>query len=103
MARTLNRFVEDTQRRFSELNTTIGILVTRDLYEAHRAAILDDLRQLQAELKAERDGRQADQKAEREGRAADRRMVHGALVAAALSLIVTIVAAAFVVALGLKP
>lgn len=102
VARTLNRFVEDTQRRFSELNATIGILVTRDLYEAHRTAMQEDIRELQAELKAEREERAADQKTERESRAADRRMVQGALIAAGLSLIVTVVAAALVLALGLK-
>jgi hypothetical protein len=91
VARTLNRFVEDTQRRFSELNATIGILVTRDLYEAHRTALLEDIAQLREELKTDRDRK-----------AADRRMVVGSLIAAGLSLIVTIVAAALVLALGLK-
>ena len=91
VARTLNRFVEDTQRRFAELNTTIGILVTRDLYEAHRTALLEDIAQLREELKGERDRK-----------AADRRMILGAVIAAVLSLIVTIVGTALVLALGLK-
>ncbi|MGP4092921.1 hypothetical protein [Nonomuraea sp. KM90] len=84
--------MEDTQRRFSELNATIGILVTRDLYEAHRTALLEDIAQLREDLKTER-----------ERKAADRRMVVGALIAAGLSLIVAIVAAALLLALGLKP
>ena len=113
VARTLNRFVEDTQRRFAELtadnqrryaelNTTIGILVTRDLYEAHRTALLEDIAQLRDELKAEREGRAADKKTDQDSRAADRRMVQGALIAAGLSLAVTLIAAALVLALGLK-
>lgn len=88
VARTLDRFVEDTQRRFAELNTTIGILVTRDLYEAHRAAMQEDIAQIREDLKTERDGKRA-----------DRRMVVSSLIAAGLSLIV----AALLLALGLKP
>ncbi|PZG53120.1 hypothetical protein C1I98_06065 [Spongiactinospora gelatinilytica] len=91
VARTLNRFVEDTQRRFSELSTTIHILVTRDLYEAHRSAMQEDIAQLRDELKAERDRKTA-----------DRRMVVAALISAGLSLIVAIVAAALLLALGIK-
>ncbi|MEU4578917.1 hypothetical protein [Nonomuraea sp. NPDC023979] len=102
VARTLNRFVEDTQRRFSDLNTTIGIFVTRDLYEAHRAAMQEDIKELQAEMKAEQDRRADEKKTEQDRRSADRRMAHSALIGAALSLIVTVVAAALVLALGLK-
>lgn len=102
VARTLNRFVEDTQRRFAELTAdnqrryaeltaTIGILVTRDLYEAHRTALLEDIAQLREELKTDR-----------ERKAAERRMVIGSIIAAILSIIVTVVAAALVLALGLK-
>lgn len=92
VARTLGRFADDTRTRFAELNSTISLMVTRDLYEAHRAAMQDDIKDLQAELKAER-----------ERKSADRRMVVSSMVAAGLSLIVTIVAAALLLALGLKP
>ncbi len=103
VARTLARFADDTRSRFAELNTAIGLMVTRDLYEAHRAAMQEDIRELHAQLKAERDARAADEKADRDSRAADRRMIQGALIAAGLSLVVTVVAAALVLALGLKP
>lgn len=97
----LDELQADTQRRFSELNTTIGIFVTRDLYEAHRTAMQEDLKELQAELKAEREARADERKTEQDRRAADRRMIVGALIGAALSLIVTITGAALVLALGL--
>jgi len=86
----LDELQADTQRRFSELNTTIGIFVTRDLYEAHRSAMQDDIAELQGELRAER-----------ERRVADRRMVHSALLAAGLSLLVSIIGGALMAALKL--
>ncbi|WP_326828980.1 hypothetical protein OIE13_28955 [Streptosporangium sp. NBC_01810] len=96
VARTLDRFERSTNARLAEVAASISLMVTRDLYEAHRAAMLDDIAQLRSELKTER-----------ECKAADRRMVtaaliSAALISAALSLVVAIVAAALLVAFRLN-
>ncbi|MCC5580572.1 hypothetical protein IMZ11_33640 [Microtetraspora sp. AC03309] len=92
LARTLERMDTELNRRLAEVAQTISQMVTRDLYEAHRAGLVEDIAQLREELKAERDKKTA-----------DRRMVVGALLAAGLSLIVTIVGAALVIAFKLNP
>ena len=80
VARTLERFERATTARFADLATSISLMVTRDLYEAHRTALLEDMGQIREELKTERDRR-----------AADRRMVVGSVLSAALAVVVAIV------------
>jgi len=77
-------------RRLAELAQAVSQMVTRDLYEAHRSAMHDDIAELRGELRAER-----------ERRVADRRMVHSALLAAGLSLLVSIIGGALMAALKL--
>ncbi|RBQ21631.1 hypothetical protein DP939_02660 [Spongiactinospora rosea] len=91
VGRTLSSFVLDTRERFAQLRASIDVMVTRDLYEAHRTAMQEDIVQLREELRTER-----------ERKAADRRMVVAALISAGLSLVVAIVAAALLLALGIK-
>ncbi|MFI6909868.1 hypothetical protein ACIBKY_52010 [Nonomuraea sp. NPDC050394] len=79
VARTLERFERTTNDRFASLATSITLMITRDLYEAHRTALLEDMGQLREDLKQERDRR-----------AADRRMVVSALLAAGLAIVVGI-------------
>lgn len=79
VARTLERFEKAANARFAELNAAISLMVTRDLYEAHRQAMERDISELWAELKGER-----------EKRAADRRMVVGTLLTAVLAVVVGI-------------
>ncbi|MFI6813784.1 hypothetical protein ACIBG7_15290 [Nonomuraea sp. NPDC050328] len=64
-------------------------MVTRDLYEAHRTALLEDLSQIREEQKREKDGR-----------AADRRMVLSALIAAALAFVIGILNVAVMNGIG---
>lgn len=79
VARTLERFERTTNDRFASLATAISLMITRDLYEAHRTALLEDLGQIRDELKREQDRR-----------GADRRMVVSALIAAGLAVLVGI-------------
>lgn len=91
VARTLERLELEVSRRLDQLAAAMSQMVTRDLHEAHRAALQEDITELRGELRGER-----------ERRAADRRMIVGALLAAGLSLVVTIVGGALVIALGWK-
>ncbi|MFE3452370.1 hypothetical protein ACFXJ8_25950 [Nonomuraea sp. NPDC059194] len=86
VARTLERFERTTNARFADLATSISLMITRDLYEAHRTALLEDIGQLREEMKADRD----DLKREQDRRTQDRRMVVSALIAAALAVLVGI-------------
>lgn len=99
LARTLERMETEINRRLAEMATTLSQMVMRDLYEAHRAAMQEDIDQLRQELKGVREERER----ERERQAASRRMVVGAFLAAALSLLVTIISTALMVALKLNP
>lgn len=80
VARTLDRFERTTNSRLTELATSLSLMVTRDLYEAHRAEMRDDISQLRDELKAERDRK-----------VADRRMVVGSFLTASLAIVVAII------------
>lgn len=91
VARTLERLEAEMSRRLDQLAQAMSQMVTRDLHDAHRAAMQEDIAEIREELRAER-----------ERRAADRRMVVSALLAAGLSVVVTIVSAALTIALGLK-
>ncbi len=91
VALTLERIESEFTRRFADLANSVSLMVTRDLYEAHRAAIQDDIADLRDQLKTER-----------ERKAADRRMVVSALLAAGLALLVAIVGAALLAGLKLK-
>lgn len=98
LARTLERMDHELNRRDVELNrrlaevaATLSQMVARDLYEAHRTGMQEDINQLREELKTERDRKTA-----------DRRMVISAFLAAALSLVVAIVGAALLIALKLN-
>lgn len=84
VARTLERFERTTNTRLSELATSLSLMVTRDLYDAHRAAMQDDINEVRAELKADR-----------ERKAADRRMVVSAFLAAALAVVVAVITTLF--------
>ncbi|MFI6477349.1 hypothetical protein ACIBH1_05415 [Nonomuraea sp. NPDC050663] len=79
VARTLERFERTTNDRFASLATAISLMITRDLYEAHRTALLEDIGQIRDELKREQDRR-----------GADRRMVVSALIGAGLAVLVGI-------------
>lgn len=92
LVRTLERMESELNRRLSEVAQALDNMVTRDLHEAHRTAILDDITEIRDQLKSER-----------ERRAADRRMVVGSILTAALSLLVGIVSAAITIALRLNP
>lgn len=98
LARVLSRFEADMRRRLDELTERLDDMVTKDLYEAHRTAVLDriggvvgDVEQLRQELDKERAERRA-----------DRRVIVGSAMGAALSLVVTVISAALIVAFGLK-
>lgn len=93
VARTLERFERTTNARFADLQTAISLMVTRDLYEAHRTALLEDMGQLRDEIKAEREARLADQKIADDRKAADRRMAVGAFLGAGLAIVVAVVTA----------
>src|SRR5690606_9739884 len=90
LARLIERMESEFSRRLAELAQAVSQMVTRDLYEAHRSAMQDDIAELRGELRAER-----------ERRVADRRMVHSALLAAGLSLLVSIIGGALMAALKL--
>jgi len=87
LVRTLERMETEINRRLADMATTLSQMVMRDLYEAHRAAMQEDIEQLRQEL---RDAREEREK-ERERQAGSRRMVVGAFLAAALSLLVAII------------
>lgn len=91
VARTLDRIESEFSRRFADLAQSVSLMITRDLYEAHRAAMQDDITDLRTQLTREADRR-----------AADRRMVHGAFITASLSILVTVVGAALVIAFRLS-
>jgi Flp pilus assembly protein TadB len=91
VARTLERFERSTNSRLAELATSISLMVTRDLYEAHRAAMQDDITDIREQLKTEQ-----------ERRVGDKRSINGAFISAGLSLLVAIVSAALLIAFGLK-
>ncbi|WP_214322101.1 hypothetical protein [Nonomuraea sediminis] len=91
VARTLERFERTTDARFGDLVTSISLMVTRDLYEAHRTEYRDDITQLREELKAEREHVREELKADRDRKASDRRMVVGALISAGLAVVVAII------------
>ncbi|HEX4818203.1 MAG TPA: hypothetical protein VFV66_36140 [Nonomuraea sp.] len=67
--------------------------------EAHQKAVEQRFTAVEAEVAELKEQRRTDD----EKRAADRRMVVGALIAAGLSLVVAVVAATLLLALGLKP
>jgi len=90
LARLIERMESEFSRRLAELAQAVSRMVTRDLYEAHRNAMQDDIAELRGELRAER-----------ERRVADRRMVHSALLAAGLSLLVSIIGGALMAAFKL--
>ncbi|WP_066360233.1 hypothetical protein [Herbidospora mongoliensis] len=86
MARTLVRMEGEINRRLGDVAQTLSQMVTRDLHDAHRAAMQRDIDDLVAEIRAER-----------ERRAADKRMVTAAFITAGLSLVVAVVAAALLI------
>lgn len=98
LARTLERMETEINRRLADMATTLSQMVMRDLYEAHRAAMQEDIDQLRQGLKDAREEREK----ERERQAVSRRMVVGAFLSAALSLLVTIIGTALLVALKLN-
>jgi len=91
LGRTLERMDAELNRRLTEMAATLSQMVTRDLYEAHRTAMQDDINELRAQLQFDRDRRSA-----------ERRMVVGAAITAVFSLIVAVVAAALLVALKIN-
>ena len=94
VVRTLERFEQDVSRRLDELKAAFDRAVTADVYDAHRTAMnsrIDTALAEVAELRTELD-------AEKRERRADRRII----VAAALSLLVAVVGAALIAALGIQ-
>lgn len=87
----LNRRDVELNRRLAEVAQALSQMVARDLYEAHRTSMQEDINELRQELKNERDKKTA-----------DRRMVISAFLAAGLSLVVAIVCAALLAALKLQ-
>lgn len=94
VVRTLQRFEAEVSRRLDDLADRFERTVAADVYEAHRQAMLADIAGAKSEVSELRD-ELAEEKKERR---ADRRMYIGSL----LSLVVAVVAAALIVALGLK-
>lgn len=90
LARLLARFEADMQRRLDELTERLDDVITKDLYEAHRAATFDRINVVAADV--EKLTRDLDK--EREQRRVDRRVLVGATVSAALSLMVAVLLAA---------
>lgn len=91
LARTLERLEAEVSRRLDQICEQMSHMITRDLHNAHLAATQEAIAQIRDDLRTER-----------ERRAADRRMVTGALLTAALSLVVTVVGAALMIALRLQ-
>lgn len=107
--RTLERIEQEFTRRLNELTDALGRVVTVDVYDAHRSATNDRIDNIRGEINAVRNEAReeinelrSELGRERTERRADRRMVVGTAMAAALSLIVTIVGAVLLAALGLK-
>jgi len=98
VVRTLARIERDLGTRLDGITARLDRVITVELYEAHQKATEQRFGAVEAEVAELKEQRQRDD----ERRAADRRMVVGAVIAAVLSLIVTIVGAALVLAFGLK-
>jgi tetrahydromethanopterin S-methyltransferase subunit G len=98
VARTLARIELDLGKRLDDITRRLDRVITLELYEAHQATAWQRFEDLEGDVKHLQEQRAKDE----ERRAADKRMVNGALIGAALSLLVTIVAAALVVAFQLK-
>lgn len=98
LARVLARFEADTSRRLDELTARLDHMVTKDLYEAHRAATAERITAVAADLDELREGLDK----ERAERRADRRVIVSAALGAALALLVAIVSAVVLAAFGLK-
>ena len=86
VARTLVRIETDIGRRLDDIVGRLDRFVAVEVYEAHRAALGDDLDDLAAELDELHQQRRDDI----ERRAADRRILTGAVTAAVLSLVVSV-------------
>ncbi|MEU6033965.1 hypothetical protein ABZ801_01000 [Actinomadura sp. NPDC047616] len=98
VARTLSRIEAELGRRLDDIAGRLDRYISIEVYEAHRAATgarLDDLSNQIGELHQQR-------RADDERRAADRRVLTGAAIAAALSLVVSLLGAVITAALGLK-
>src|SRR5690606_9269666 len=75
LARALERLEAEVSRRLDQIYAQMSQMITRDLHDAHRAALHEAIAQLREDIRTER-----------ERRAADRRMVMSALLTATLSL-----------------
>jgi len=83
LARALERLESEVSRRLDQIYAQMSQMITRDLHDAHRAALHEAIAQLREDIRTER-----------ERRAADRRMVMSALLTATLSLVVAVLSAA---------
>ncbi|MBB5137564.1 C4-dicarboxylate-specific signal transduction histidine kinase [Thermocatellispora tengchongensis] len=100
ITRTIERFEADTKARFAELSASMALMVTRDLYEVQRVAMVEDITELREALRAEQESHVAERRAEADRRQADRRMVVSALLTAFLSIAAQIIQAALSVVGG---
>ncbi|KAB2344893.1 hypothetical protein [Actinomadura rudentiformis] len=98
LARTLGRIEAEIGRRLDDISSRLGRVISIEVYNAHRAATSERLDDLAAEIADLHQQRRADD----ERRAADRRIITGAITTAVLSLIVSLLGATIIAALGVK-
>ena len=91
----------EMRKGFEELKNELGDRVSVDVYEAEKRLMEErhdrlgrEVADLRADANREREQRRTDSQLAAERRAADRRMVIGAVLAAVLSLLVALAAAA---------
>lgn len=98
VVRTLERIETDVARRLDELGDRLDRVITLDLYDPHRAALADRITALASDVEELRH----DKAVAEERRLADRRVIVAAAVAAALSLLVSVLGAVVITALGIN-
>lgn len=101
VVRTLARIERDLGTRLDQITARLDRVITVELYEAHQAAVDRRITEAETEIADMKKQREIERQRDDDRQAANRRMIVGALIGAALSLIVTITGAALVLALGL--
>jgi t-SNARE complex subunit (syntaxin) len=93
IGREIAQFRKDVKDDFTELRSDLAGLVSREVHDAHLGRVNDRVTNVEKSVERLVGALEADKTANTERRAADRRMVVGAMLAAALSIVVDVVSA----------
>lgn len=93
IGREIAQFRKDVKEDFGELRSDLAGLVSREVHDAQLGRVNDRVTNVEKSVERLVGALEADKTANAERRAADRRMVVGAMLAAALSIVVDVVSA----------